>query len=153
MPHALERSSACPLQNKEIIRRAIVALGRGDIDGFLADVTDDFYLTVMGSPPGGSTLSGKQNAVRILKKVFGSKIVNSAIPMMIDNFIVEGEFVIEQARGKAKTLDGRDYNNFYCRVGGWLTARVTRSMSTWIQSSRVRVYGRKCICRGLHPDQ
>jgi ketosteroid isomerase-like protein len=124
-------------QNKDVIRRAVAALGRGDIDGFLADTTDDFDITVMGTPPGGSTLSGKQNVIRILKKVFGSKIVNSAIAMTIDNFITEDEFVVEQARGKAKTLDGRDYNNSYCRVWRVVDGKI-RSLNEYMDTELAR---------------
>jgi len=124
-------------QNKEIIRQAIAALGRGDIDGFLADTTDDFAITVMGTPPGGSTLSGKHNVIAILKKVFGAKIVNGAIPMTIDNFICDGEFVVEQARGKAKTLDGRDYNNMYCRVWRVVDGKI-RSLNEYMDTELAR---------------
>lgn len=124
-------------QNKDIIRRAVAALGRGDLDGFLADTTDDFHITVMGTPPGGSTLSGKQSVIKILKKVFGAKIVNSAIPMTIDNFITEGEFVVEQAHGRAKTLDGRDYNNSYCRVWRVVDGKI-RSLNEYMDTELAR---------------
>ena len=36
--------------------------------------------------------------------------------MTIDNLIAEGEYVAEQAQGKARTKSGKDYNNTYCRV-------------------------------------
>lgn len=103
-------------QNKEIIRRAAVAISGGDMAGFLADAADDFSLTVMGTPPGPTTLQGKQRVVEILSKVFDKRIVGSAVAMTIENLIAEGEYVVEQATGKARTVDGKDYNNTYCRV-------------------------------------
>jgi ketosteroid isomerase-like protein len=51
-----------------------------------------------------------------LKTLFAQKLERSAIAMTIENMIAEGDYVAEQARGKARTLDGQDYNNVYCRV-------------------------------------
>lgn len=103
-------------ENKKMVRNALDALGRGDLDGFLADATDDFEFVLGGSPPGGNTLKGKQDLLDLLKGMFSSKLVNSAVEMTIDNILADGDVVMEQARGKAQTLDGRDYNNMYCRV-------------------------------------
>ena len=52
-------------QNKAIVRKAIAALSQGDMEGFLADATDDFTLTVMGSaiPP----MQGKQKVLKGLQ--------------------------------------------------------------------------------------
>ncbi len=93
-------------QHKAAIRRATGALGEGDIEGFLADTTDDFEFTLGGNPPGGSTMRGKQAMIDLLKTLFGQKLERSAIAMTIENRIAEGEYVVEQARGKARTLDG-----------------------------------------------
>ncbi len=98
-------------QHKAAIRRATDALGEGDIEGFLADTTDDFEFTLGGNPPGGSTVKGKRAMVELLKALFGQKLERSAIAMTIENMIAEGDYVAEQARGKARTLDGQDYNN------------------------------------------
>ena len=103
-------------ENKAMVRNAVDALGRGDLDGFLADATDDFEFVLGGNPPGGNTIKGKQELLELLKMMFSAKLVNSAVPMTIDNMVSEGDIVMEQAHGEARTLDGRDYNNMYCRV-------------------------------------
>lgn len=103
-------------QHKATIRRATDALGEGDIEGFLADTTDDFEFTLGGNPPGGRSVKGKQAMIDLLKALFGQKLERSAIAMTIENMIAEGDYVVEQARGQARTLDGQDYNNVYCRV-------------------------------------
>ncbi|MEW6107187.1 MAG: nuclear transport factor 2 family protein, partial [Bacillota bacterium] len=103
-------------QNKDIVRRAIAALGRGDFAGFVADAADDFTFALMG----GNWLEpiqGKQRVREALEGLLTSLLANNgAIVMTIDRLIAEGDYVVEQARGQSRTKDGRDYNNTYCRV-------------------------------------
>ena len=103
-------------QNKEIVRRAMAALGRGDYTGFLADADDDLAFTLAGTTPFSGTIQGKQAVEEALQGLLGTKLEGGGITMTIDNLIAEGEYVAEQARGKARTKSGKDYNNTYCRV-------------------------------------
>ena len=41
-------------QNKTIVRRAVAAMSRGDMDGFLADAADNIVFTATGTVPGFS---------------------------------------------------------------------------------------------------
>jgi ketosteroid isomerase-like protein len=60
-----------------------------------------------------------------------------AIAMTIENLIAEGDYVAEQARGKARTKDGKDYNNTYCRV--WrITDGKIRAMQEYLDTELVR---------------
>ncbi len=102
--------------NKDLVRKAVAALGRGDIDGFLADATYDFEFVLAGQPPGGNTVRGKTPLLELLQAMFGAKIENGAIEMTNHQMIAEGDTVVETADGRARTVDGRDYNNRYCRV-------------------------------------
>jgi len=123
-------------QNKEIVRRAISALSRGDMEGFLADATEDMTLTVMGSaiPP----IHGKEKVLKGLRNALVARLEhNGAIAMTIENLIAEGDFVAEQARGVARTKDGKDYNNTYCRV--WrITDGKIRAMFEYLDTELVR---------------
>jgi hypothetical protein len=123
-------------QNKEIVRRAIAALSRGDMDGFLADAADEVTLTVMGSlfPP----IQGKQKVLKSLRNALVARLENGgAIAMTIENLLAEGDYVAEQARGKARTKDGKDYNNTYCRV--WrITDGKIRAMQEYLDTELVR---------------
>jgi uncharacterized protein len=123
-------------QNKEIVRRAIAALSRGDMEGFLADAADDVTLTIMGTlfPP----IQGKQQVLKGLRNTLGARLEGGgAIAMTIENLIAEGDYVAEQARGKARTKDGKDYNNTYCRV--WrITEGKIRSMHEYLDTELVR---------------
>ena len=123
-------------QNKEIVRRAIAALSRGDMEGFLADAADDVTLSVMGAmfPP----IQGKQKVLKGLRNALVARLENGgAIAMTIENLIADGDYVAEQARGIARTKDGKDYNNTYCRV--WrITDGKIRAMQEYLDTELVR---------------
>lgn len=101
-------------QNKQIVRQAIEALGRGDFEGFLADAADDLTFRVMWAaiPP----VQGKRKVLKMLNNALGERIQGGAIVMTIESLIAEGDYVAEQARGRSQAKDGRSYNNVYCRV-------------------------------------
>ena len=123
-------------QNKEIVRRAIAAISRGDLDGFMGEAADDVTLSVMGAifPP----IQGKQKVLKGLRNALAARIENGgAIAMTIENLIAEGDYVAEQSHGKARTKDGKDYNNTYCRV--WhITNGKIRAMQEYLDTELVR---------------
>lgn len=123
-------------QNKEIVRRAIAAISRGDMEGFLADAADDVTFSVMGTmfPP----MQGKPKVLKGLRNALVARLENGgAIAMTIENLIAEGDYVAEQSRGKARTKDGKDYNNTYCRV--WrITDGKIRVMQEYLDTELVR---------------
>ena len=126
-------------QNKEIVRRAVAAIGRGDLEGFMGDAAADVTLSVMGSA--FSPMRGKQKVLKGLRNALAARLENGgAIAMTIENLIAEGDYVAEQSRGKARTKDGKDYNNTYCRV--WhITDGKIRAMQEYLDTELVR----KCL--------
>jgi uncharacterized protein len=111
-------------ENKEIVRRAIAAVGRGDFDGFVADAAEDFSLAIMGCN-WPQPIQGKQRVRDTVKGMLTGLLANSgAIMMTIDRLIAEGDYVVEQAHGRARTKDGREYNNAYCRVWHIVNGKV-----------------------------
>lgn len=123
-------------QNKAIVRRAIEALSRGDMAGFMADAADDVTLTVMGSgiPP----MQGKQKVLKGLQNALVARLENGgAIAMTIENLIADGDFVAEQARGVARTKTGKDYNNTYCRVWRIVNGKI-QAMQEYLDTELVR---------------
>ena len=127
-------------EHKAAIRRVAEAFGAGDIDAVFAEATDDFEFTLAGSPPGGGTARGKQAMVDAIKALFGSKLEGGAIAMTVENLIAEGDFVVEQARGRARTVDGNDYNNVYCRVWRFRDGKIaalTEYMDTELARRRL----------------
>ena len=123
-------------QNKEIVRRAIAAISRGDLEGFMGDAADDVTLSVMGTmfPP----MQGKQKVLKGLRNVLAARLENGgAIATTIENLIAEGDYVAEQSHGKARTKDGKDYNNTYCRM--WhITNGKIKAMQEYLDTELVR---------------
>ena len=134
-------------QHKEAVRRAIGALGEGDVEGFLADVADDFRFTLAGEPPGGNTLQGKKEMVALLRELFGSRLQNGAIPTVQERLIAEGDFVVEQARGRATTVEGEAYDNVYCRVWRFQNGRIA-ALTEYMDTELAR----RCLWSGPIAD-
>jgi ketosteroid isomerase-like protein len=123
-------------QNKETVRRAIAAISRGDLEGFMADAAEDVTLSVMGAvfPP----IHGKQKVLKALRNALGAKLEGGgAIVMTIENLIADGEYVAEQSRGIARTKTGKDYNNTYCRVWRISDGRI-QAMQEYLDTELVR---------------
>ena len=123
-------------QNKEIVRRAIAAISRGDLEGFMADAAEDVTLSVMGAvfPP----IHGKQKVLKALRNALGAKLEGGgAIVMTIENLIADGDYVAEQSRGVARTKTGKAYNNTYCRVWRISDGRI-QAMQEYLDTELVR---------------
>lgn len=123
-------------QNKDIVRRAIAAISRGDLEGFMADAADDVTLSVMGEifPP----IHGKAKVLKGLRNALGARLENGgAIVMTIENLIADGDYVAEQSRGRARTKDGKDYNNTYCRVWRIQNGKI-HAMQEYLDTELVR---------------
>ncbi len=123
--------------NKEIVRRAVSAMGRGDWAGLLADAANDFTLTVMMTPAEPNTVRGKEKVLKMLRNVLGTRLEGGAIAMTIENLLAEGEYVVEQSRGKARTKSGKDYNNTYCRVWRIVNGKIV-SFQEYLDTELVR---------------
>ena len=61
--------------NKDIVRRAIAAMSRGDMDGFLADAADDVTFTPIGTVPRFSgRIQGKEVLLKGLKRALSARL-------------------------------------------------------------------------------
>jgi ketosteroid isomerase-like protein len=54
--------------------------------------------------------------IELLKMIFGGHLERGAIAMTVERMICEGDYLVEQATGEAKTLGGEPYDNTYCRI-------------------------------------
>jgi ketosteroid isomerase-like protein len=124
-------------QNKAIVRRAIAAIGRGDFDGFVAEAADDFTFTLIGTTPFSGTIQGKQAVLDGLRDVLGTRLEGGAIAMTIEHLIAEGDHVAEQARGTARTKNGKDYHNTYCRIWHLVDGQI-RSVIEYLDTESLR---------------
>ncbi|NNL84988.1 MAG: SnoaL-like domain-containing protein [Myxococcales bacterium] len=102
--------------NKDIVRRAGDAFGRGDWEELVGLMHDNVAYTLIGSTAFSGTLRGRAAVFEMLSEGLAPSLSTPGIVMSVDNLIAEGEYVAEQARGASRTESGAEYNNSYCRI-------------------------------------
>lgn len=102
-------------ENKDLIRRLYAEIGRGNAQPFLDALADDLRWTLIGSTKYSGTFEGKQAVLdRLLMPALGQ--LEGSLAIEPENFIAEGDLVVMQATGKARTKSGKRYDNTYCYV-------------------------------------
>lgn len=101
--------------NKEIVRGFFADISKGDFDGALARMADDMKFTLIGTTRLSGTCNSKKEFVDRVLAPLGSQL-DGALTVTVDNFIAEGDSVVVQSHGRAKTRSGKNYNNTYCQV-------------------------------------
>ena len=102
--------------NKDIVRRAGEAFGRGDWEALVSLMAEDVAYALIGSGQFSGTLHGRTAVYKMLTEGLAPKLSTPGIVMTIESLIAEGDFVVEQAHGSSLTRAGMPYNNSYCRV-------------------------------------
>lgn len=128
-------------ENKDIARTFFEAGNRGELQTCLDLFADDATWTNIGTTKLSKTFVGKQAMIdELLGPLFGA--LEGGITSRVDNIVAEGDFVVVESRGTARTKDGRPYDNTYCHVftirDGKIRA-VTEYMDTELVSA---VFGR-----------
>lgn len=101
--------------NKEIVRGFFADVSKGDFDGALGRMADDMKFTLIGTTRLSGTCHSKKEFVDRVLAPLGSQL-DGALTITPENFIAEGDWVVVQSRGRAKTKAGKNYNNTYCQV-------------------------------------
>jgi len=102
-------------ENKQFVTDALAALNSGDAEKFLDALSDDVRFTLIGSTSYSGTYEGKQAFVSdLVEKLVGE--LDGGIELRPQNIVAEGDHVVVEAQGKARTKSGQDYNNTYCIV-------------------------------------
>lgn len=128
--------------NKQLVREAYDSISRGDVDGFMNRLADDVRWTFFGSHRFAGTFNGKAEILEGLFAGLGDQLVDG-IKLTLTNVIAEGDQVVVEARGDARTKDGSTYNNIYCYV---VTVRAGKiaEMREYLDTELVsNVFGRK----------
>ena len=99
-----------PEENKEIIRKAY-----NDSAILMKTFAEDATYTFFGRHFFARTFRGRESIVRDL---FGPmrEMLSERIKLDITNIVGDGDFVVLEAKGQAKALDGTEYDNNYCIV-------------------------------------
>ena len=112
-------------KNKEIVREAYAAISRGDAERFLGFLRDDVEWYFIGSHRFSGTMKGKEQIIEELFGVLGDELEGDGIQLEIRQLIAEGDKVVAEMLGTARSTSGKDYNNTYNLIltleGGLIT--------------------------------
>ena len=122
--------------NKEIVRRAGEAFGRGDWEALVALMDENVAYSLIGSGPFSGTLHGRAAVYKILSEGLAPNLSTPGIVMTIESLIAEGDYVAEQAQGTSLTNAGRPYNNTHCRVWHILGGQI-QSMTEYLDTELI----------------
>ena len=100
-------------ENKRLIHTAYT--GEGDGPDLLTLLADDATYTFFGEHSLATTFEGKQAIIEGLFTTIAATL-EDGIKLEIHNMIAEGDQVVFEAYGTARTPEGVDYNNTYCMV-------------------------------------
>lgn len=124
-------------ENKELVRRMYEELANGNAQGFLDALAEDVRFTIIGTTRYSGIYNGKQEVIeKLLLPVSAELEAGSA--MTPHNFIAEGDYVVMEATGKAKTKSGKRYDNVYCqvlRIEGGKVKEVTDYLDTEVSAA------------------
>ena len=101
--------------NKQAIVNAYAAMAAGNPAPYLDLLSDDISITMFGDHRFARTFKGRTD---IYDNLFGPirEVLDGTIRMNVTNALAENDTVIVEARGEARTKDGRAYKNTYCFV-------------------------------------
>ena len=101
--------------NKQLVRDTWAAVSDGEVDKFFAGLADDVTWTFFGSHRFAGTFRGKDDLASRLFAPIG-EILEAGIKVDIKSITAEGDRVVVEAKGDARSKSGKQYNNDYCIV-------------------------------------
>ena len=100
-------------ENKKVVRDAYSAISKGDAEEFFGKLSDDVEWFFIGSHRFAGTLKGKDQIMNDLFNVLGDQLEGTGISLEIKQLIAEGDKVVAEMQGTARSVSGKDYNNTY----------------------------------------
>jgi ketosteroid isomerase-like protein len=112
--------------NKQAVVNAYASMAAGNPAPYLDLLSDDVSITMFGDHRFARTFKGKED---IYTHLFGPirEVLDGTIRMNVTNALAENDMVIVEARGEARTRDGRDYGNSYCFVFRFDNGKIIES--------------------------
>ena len=124
-------------ENKRFISNMFIELSKGNTEAFLGSIADDVRYTIIGTTKYSGTFNGKEELINKLLGPLTAQL-EGGIAVTPDNLIADGDYVAMQARGKARSKNGRSYNNTYChvfRIANGKVQEVTEYLDTELVTS------------------
>ena len=94
--------------NKQLLKKISEEFARGNLEFSVAYLADDIKWKIAGSNP----IIGKDQVLEVSKMLQ----LESFPVITINNVVAEGDYVVVESTGKAKTKNGKPYNQTYCEV-------------------------------------
>jgi len=112
--------------NKQAVVNAYAAMAAGNPAPYLDLLSDDISITMFGDHRFARTFKGRTD---IYDNLFGPirEVLDGTIRMNVTNALAENDTVIVEARGEARTKDGRAYKNTYCFVFRFESGKIIES--------------------------
>jgi uncharacterized protein len=102
-------------EKKDLVTRSWAAIGKGDIKGAFANMSDQVSWLVPGNTPGVSGL--KRGKDEILKFMSGiGDIFPEGLQSEIRKVYCDGDTVVVELTNRGKVRNGKQYENEYCFV-------------------------------------
>jgi ketosteroid isomerase-like protein len=101
-------------------------MAAGNPAPYLDLLSDDVCITMFGDHRFARTFKGRTD---IYDNLFGPirEVLDGTIRMNVTNALAENDTVIVEARGEARTKDGRAYKNTYCFVFRFESGKIIES--------------------------
>ena len=94
--------------NGELFKRISEEFAKGNLGFSEAFMADDIKWNILGS----DTIVGKEQVLEVSKMAQ----LQSYPVITIKNIVQEGDWVVIESTGEAKTKNGKQYNQSYCEV-------------------------------------
>jgi uncharacterized protein len=102
-------------ENKQLMREIFSELAQGNTRPFREAMAEDFSWTIIGSTSWSGTYSGRDAVLgQLMAPLFAQ--FDGRYENCATNIIAEGEQVVVECRGRARTRSGEPYDNTYCYV-------------------------------------
>ena len=122
-------------ENKRLMRHAFNELASGNGAPFMDRLGEDVCWTIIGSTAWSRTYEGKQavrdELMRPLFAQFADRYTNKATRV-----VAEGDILVIECHGNAKTKAGKPYNQTYCYVCR-LTEGKVRELTEYLDTELV----------------
>jgi len=101
-------------ESRNVVKKAINALNKGDNANFVACFSDDLVFWMPGSTPLSGMTKGIHEFINLFSTVAASLKV--MVTLEVTNFIACGEWVVTESKGHGVNKRDEDYDNTYCHI-------------------------------------
>ncbi|MGE5596320.1 MAG: nuclear transport factor 2 family protein [Hyphomicrobiales bacterium] len=131
---------------EEVVRSYFERMGAGDARGAFGLFASPFSYRVMGTTPISHVSHTMAELVENTLRPFTSRLVDSRIEIIPDEYIVDGNAVVVLAHSKSVAVTGMPYENEYAMVFRVEDGKIT-AICEYLDTALVEtaVFGKKLV--------